>query len=633
MYEILIRMPGRNEMKMSLVSGGVYRVGASPACHIHLPAPGVAMRHCQLIVSDDLKVLDLGGGIVVNGEEFHNEKVLVPPGATIRIGSAEIVTLGSDAVRPSEEKHPAGFGFLKNVFHSRGGQEESPDNRENPGDGCASAEVGGEQPAVSSARSASPEGAAPRGTPAPEASGTNRSSAGMEFSDAAAAEIPILHVSGIPPEARALVQEIKRQAHLELLKRLNVKRMLMSGTAQEVLENKAKETIHEIMSELSIPLPTGVTQEKIERELVHEAIGLGPLEDLIAMPEITEIMVNGPDSVYVETKGVLHKTDMAFADNQQVVAAIERIVSPLGRRIDESSPMVDARLKDGSRVNAIIPPLSLVGPSITIRKFSKTPLQISNLVEFGSISYPMAHFLDVCVKMRKNIVISGGTGSGKTTLLNILSSFLPNTERIITIEDAAELQLRQDHVVRLESRPPNIEGKGEVSIRDLVRNSLRMRPDRIVIGECRGGEALDMLQAMNTGHDGSLTTIHANTPRDALSRLETLVLMAGFDLPLRAIREQIASAISIIVQINREKDGSRKVTCISEITRMEGDMITMQDLFVYHQDGWGPDGKMLGRHVPTGNLPSFLEDIRRAKLPLDLKMFSEGRIVKNGSEA
>ncbi len=342
------------------------------------------------------------------------------------------------------------------------------------------------------------------------------------------------------------------------------------------------------------------------------------------MPSITEIMVNGPDHIYVEYKGKLHRTDMAFADNNQVIAAIERIVSPLGRRIDESSPMVDARLKDGSRVNAIIPPLSLVGPSITIRKFSKVPLKVDDLIRFGSISADIAHFLDICVKLRKNIVISGGTGSGKTTLLNILSGFLPDTERILTIEDAAELQLRQDHVVRLEARPANIEGKGEISIRDLVKNALRMRPDRIVIGECRGGEALDMLQAMNTGHDGSLTTIHANSPRDALSRLETLVLMAGFDLPLRAIREQIASAIAIIVQISREKDGSRKVTHVSEITKMEGEIITMQDIFVFKQDGWDKDGKMTGRYVPTGSIPTFMDDIRRAGMDLDISMFNKG---------
>ena len=432
----------------------------------------------------------------------------------------------------------------------------------------------------------------------------------------------ILAVSGIPMSARPLVQEIKKQAHSELLLRLNMKRLALSSVSEHDLEEKARTTIHEILNELSIPLPEGVTQEKIENELYHEAIGLGPLEDLIARDDITEIMVNGPDNVYVEHKGMLYKTDTAFADDHQVLAAIERIVSPLGRRIDESSPMVDARLKDGSRVNAIIPPLSLVGPSITIRKFAKNPLTVENLISYGSITEEIAHFLDVCVKIRKNILISGGTGSGKTTLLNILSGYLPAKERIITIEDAAELQLRQEHLVRLESRPANIEGKGEVTIRDLVRNSLRMRPDRIVIGECRGGEALDMLQAMNTGHDGSLTTIHANSPRDALARLETLVLMAGFDLPLRAIREQISSAISIIVQINREKDGSRKVVCVSEITKMEGDIITMQDLFTFQQDGWSEDGRLLGHFNPTGAVPTFIEDIRRANLDLDISMFT-----------
>ena len=432
----------------------------------------------------------------------------------------------------------------------------------------------------------------------------------------------ILAVSGIPMSARPLVQEIKKQAHAELLIRLNMKRLALNSVSENDLEEKARTTIHEILNELSIPLPEGVTQEKIENELYHEAIGLGPLEDLIARDDITEIMVNGPDNVYVEHKGVLYKTDTAFADDHQVLAAIDRIVSPLGRRIDESSPMVDARLKDGSRVNAIIPPLSLVGPSITIRKFAKTPLTVENLISYGSITAEIAHFLDVCVKIRKNILISGGTGSGKTTLLNILSGYLPAKERIITIEDAAELQLRQEHLVRLESRPANIEGKGEVTIRDLVRNSLRMRPDRIVIGECRGGEALDMLQAMNTGHDGSLTTIHANSPRDALARLETLVLMAGFDLPLRAIREQIASAISIIVQINREKDGSRKVVCVSEITKMEGDIITMQDLFTFKQDGWGEDGRLLGHFEPTGAIPTFIEDIHRANLDLDISVFT-----------
>ena len=380
--------------------------------------------------------------------------------------------------------------------------------------------------------------------------------------------------------------------------------------------------VREILSQLTVTLPPELPLSVLERELIQEAVGLGPLEYLIERDDITEIMVNGPDQVFAEKEGVLYRTDTAFADNNQVLSAIERIVAPLGRRIDESSPMVDARLPDGSRVNAIIPPLSLVGPTITIRKFSRKPFEAADLIRFGSVSADIMQFLAVCVAVRKNILISGGTGSGKTTLLNVLSSFLPNRERIVTIEDAAELQLHQEHLVRLESRPPNIEGKGAVTIRDLVRNSLRMRPDRIVVGECRGGEALDMLQAMNTGHDGSLTTIHANSPRDALSRLETLVLMAGFDLPLRAIREQVASAIHIVVQITRERDGSRKIVNVSEITKMEGDVITMQDLFVFRQTGWDGENRITGVFEPTGSVPTFMEEIERAKLDLDIRMFS-----------
>ena len=436
-------------------------------------------------------------------------------------------------------------------------------------------------------------------------------------------EIPLLELSGIPIRFRPIVQEIKKQAHKELLRRLNLKKMAVSGVSDEELRSQAVTMVKEILGQLTVKLPPELSLEIIEKELVSEAIGLGPLEVMTARDDISEIMVNGPNQIFVEKKGVLYKTDTSFADDNQVLAAIERIVAPLGRRIDESSPMVDARLPDGSRVNAIIPPLSLVGPSITIRKFSKTPLKAGDLVRFGSISPDMVRFLAVCVAVRKNIIISGGTGSGKTTLLNVLSSFLPNRERIVTIEDAAELQLRQEHLVRLESRPPNIEGKGAITIRDLVRNSLRMRPDRIVVGECRGGEALDMLQAMNTGHDGSLTTIHANTPRDALARLETLVLMAGFDLPLRAIREQIASAIHIVVQITRERDGSRKVVNISEITKMEGDIITMQDIFTFRQTGWNAENKIEGVFEPTGSIPTFMEEIERAKLDLDVSMFSK----------
>ncbi len=436
-------------------------------------------------------------------------------------------------------------------------------------------------------------------------------------------EIPLLEISGIPAKFHAMAMEIKKEAHKEMLARLNLKKLALSGISPEALRQQAVAAAKEILSQLTIELPPGLSVEIIEKELVNEAVGLGPLESLIAVDDISEIMVNGPNQIFVEKKGILYKTDATFADDNQVLSAIERIVAPLGRRIDESSPMVDARLPDGSRVNAIIPPLSLVGPSITIRKFSKTPLEAKDLVRFGSISPDMVRFLATCVAVRKNILISGGTGSGKTTLLNVLSNFLPNRERIVTIEDAAELQLRQEHLVRLESRPPNIEGRGAITIRDLVRNSLRMRPDRIVVGECRGGEALDMLQAMNTGHDGSLTTIHANTPRDALARLETLVLMAGFDLPLRAIREQIASAIHIVVQISRERDGSRKVINISEITKMEGDIITMQDIFAFRQTGWNAENKIEGVFEPTGSIPTFMEEIERAKLDLDVSIFSK----------
>ncbi len=569
MFQIILKTPGSQGQKINLPDG-VYMVGADSGNHLCLNVPGVSRVHCRLSVrGTNLYVQDLNSsnGTFCNQRPVSSqEPVQIMPGSVLVIGSVQIDAVGS-AETPPPAARPAAAPAL---------------NEE-------------EQRLAASVKKAN--------------------------SSSEPDSVPVLAVSGIPASARPIVQEIKKQAHAELLNRLNLKRMAMGEVSEEHLEEKAKKVIHEILLDLSIPLPAGVTREKIEKELYYEAMGLGPLETLIAMNTITEIMVNGPDHIYVEHKGVLYRTDMAFADGNQVMSAIERIVSPLGRRIDESSPMVDARLKDGSRVNAIIPPLSLVGPSITIRKFLKDPLKVSDLVSFGSITDEIAAFLDTCVKLRKNIVISGGTGSGKTTLLNILSSFLPNRERIVTIEDAAELQLRQEHVVRLESRPPNIEGKGEVAIRDLVKNALRMRPDRIVIGECRGGEALDMLQAMNTGHDGSLTTIHANTPRDCLSRLETLVLMAGFDLPLRAIREQIASAIAIIVQINREKDGSRKVTCVSEITKMEGDIITMQDLFVYKQTGWTEDGKMTGEHVPTGSVPTFMEDIKRAGLPFDISIF------------
>jgi pilus assembly protein CpaF len=351
-------------------------------------------------------------------------------------------------------------------------------------------------------------------------------------------------------------------------------------------------------------------KQKIQKSVLDEIFGYGPITALLDDPTVTEIMVNGPNSIYIERFGKIEKTEKRFRDDRHVLHIIDKIISPLGRRIDESSPMVDARLPDGSRVNIIIPPLSIKGPVITIRKFAADPYTLEDLISFGTLNMDMAKFLRACVRGRINIIVSGGTGSGKTTFLNVVSGFIPENERIITIEDAAELQLQQRHVLTLESRPSNIEGKGTVTIRDLVVNSLRMRPDRIVVGEVRSGEALDMLQAMNTGHDGSLTTIHANTPRDSLSRIETMVMMSGMELPSRAIREQIASAINIIVQVSRFTDGTRKVTKISEIVGMESDIITLQDIFIFRHDGFDEKSSIVGKHVPTGIVPNLIEKLR-----------------------
>ena len=363
---------------------------------------------------------------------------------------------------------------------------------------------------------------------------------------------------------------------------------------------------------------------QVFRDVLDDLLGYGPIQPLLDDDEITEVMVNGSNKVYIERKGKLIKTNVTFQDDNHVIRIIEKIILPLGRRIDVDNPTVDARLPDGSRVNAIVPPVSIDGPSITIRKFSKEKLTVNQLIEFGSISAGMAEFIQACVVSRLNVVISGGTGSGKTTLLNILSGFIPEDERIVTIEDVAELQLHQDHVVRLETQPPNIDGTGSVHIRELVRNSLRMRPDRIVVGECRGGEALDMLQAMNTGHDGSLTTLHANTPRDALSRLETMALMSGLDMPLKVIREQIASAVDVIIQQSRMKDGTRKVTNVSEVAGMEGDTIVMTDIFKFEQTGIGEEGVILGELRATGMRPMFMKRLEAYGFKLGADVFGFG---------
>jgi pilus assembly protein CpaF len=418
----------------------------------------------------------------------------------------------------------------------------------------------------------------------------------------------------------AAMNEARRNLHTKLISQMDLRRLDVSHMGEDALRTSTQNMIAEILA-ADRSLPAEIDRVRLAKDVLDEVVGLGPLEDLLADPSVSEIMVNRFDEIYVERKGQLTKSDITFSTDQAVLGAIERIVAPIGRRIDESSPMVDARLKDGSRVNAVIPPLALKGCNITIRKFSKTKLIDKDMINYNSVTADMMSFLKIAVEQAANIVISGGTGSGKTTLLNVMSNYIPDDERIVTVEDAAELQLAKPHLISLESRPPNSEGKGAVSIRDLVKNCLRMRPDRIVVGECRGGEALDMLQAMNTGHDGSLTTAHANTPRDCIARLEVMTLMSGLDLPLRAIREQIASAVHMIVQQSRFPDGSRKVTHITEVTGMEGDIVQLQDIFLFKQDGYDSNGKVKGRFVATGNIPDFCQDLAARGIPVDLAIF------------
>ncbi|WP_257459066.1 ATPase, T2SS/T4P/T4SS family [Archangium lipolyticum] len=418
---------------------------------------------------------------------------------------------------------------------------------------------------------------------------------------------------------------LQKEIHDRLIEYLDLRRMDMDRLGDEELWRRTEKAIRDIIDQMEADgeLPGEVDREELLTDVINEALGLGPLEAFLASDEISEIMVNHANQIYIERKGKLVLSEKTFSSNQAVLGVIERIVAPIGRRIDESSPLVDARLKDGSRVNAIIPPLALKGPCITIRKFKKDSLKIQDLIKYKTVTAQMAEFLEMCVRARKNIVISGGTGSGKTTTLNIISSFIPEDERIVTVEDAAELQLPQEHWVQLESRPPNLEGKGAIAIRDLVKNCLRMRPDRIVVGECRAGETLDMLQAMNTGHDGSLTTLHANTPRDAIARLETMVLMSGMELPVKAIREQIASAVHLIVQQTRFSDGTRKICFITEIAGMEVDIVTLQDIFYYKQEGFSDDGKVRGRFVASGFVPKFYDDLQRKGIPVNMSIFRE----------
>ena len=417
---------------------------------------------------------------------------------------------------------------------------------------------------------------------------------------------------------------LKLEIHHRIVTEMNVEQQQLltrGGQDRNTVEQVISSYCNRVIDENPFVVPRG-DRQAIINDVIDEILGLGPIEPLLKDDTVTEVMINGPKNIFVEQKGKLHHTDVQFYDTAHLMNIIERIITPLGRRVDEASPLVDARLADGSRVNIIIPPLSLTGPCVTIRKFSKDIISAEKLMEFGTMDQDMVNFLQACIRARLNIIVSGGTGSGKTTTLNVLSSFIPSGERIVTIEDAAELRLEQDHVVTLEARPANIEGRGAVSIRDLVRNALRMRPDRILIGEVRSGEALDMLQAMNTGHDGSLTTAHANSPRDVLSRLETMVLMSGMDLPVKAIREQISSALDLIVHQSRMRDGSRKITYITEVQSLEGNVITLQDLYRFVPEGVDEEGKVLGTFKATGLRPSFMEKfiINGVELPKNMEI-------------
>jgi pilus assembly protein CpaF len=584
MLHIEIHTPGGKVSRLQAPDESV--IGKAVQAEIRLEGWRVAREHARLFTTPGGVVLeDMGafGGVYVNGSRID---VQYGP-----LNHSDEIGIGNYRIRVAAVEPTAGAAVQA--------QDAGPFSRSPVGVG-----KGADLPAAGPSDRSRSVSAVPAAQPARAAS--------------ARQNLPLAP----DPQNQRREFEWRKRVHAALLETMDLRRHDISGMSDERLREETSALISQIVQSMGAELPVDIDRQQLQKQVLDEAIGLGPLEELLEDDSVSEIMVNRFDEIYVERAGRLVKHALSFTGDRAVLGVIERIVAPLGRRIDESSPMVDARLKDGSRVNAIIPPLALKGPCLTIRKFAKRKLDATDLVRFGSISPQMAQFLEVCVVARKNIIVSGGTGSGKTTLLNILSNFIPAHERIITVEDAAELKLHHDHLISLESRPSNVEGKGAVPIRDLVRNTLRMRPDRIVVGECRGAEALDMLQAMNTGHEGSLTTLHANTPRDALARLETMVLMAGMDLPLQAIREQICSAVDIIVQQTRFGCGSRLVTSITEITGMESGKIQLQEIFRFHTQGYtGEHGKVRGTFTGCDMVPTFYEELRATGHGLDMAIF------------
>jgi pilus assembly protein CpaF len=610
------------------MSMGRVKIGRDAECDLKLSGWRVSGRHSELFVSNDQGFIrDLGStnGTIVNGKPVTTHGPLKATDK-IQIGSYLLTAIwAGEPARQLAAAAAASSAARAPAMANPDVTAPFMDDEQEPA--CAPA------PRAASAHSAAPA-AAYRAEPQVHSPAPKHEAQPTRYAEPMRPAQPVRNAEPVravqpmrapqevapPPPAQDESFAWRRVLHDRLLESFDVRRVDVHRMADSELRARTEQLISELIQRMP-EIPSHIDRSALIAAVRDEAIGLGLLEPLLADASVTEIMVNRADEVFVERGGVLERYPVAFTSDRAVTGIIERIVAPIGRRIDESSPMVDARLKDGSRVNAVIPPLSLKGPSITIRKFSKKKLGAQDLARFGSASAEMIEFMKVIVEHRKNIVISGGTGSGKTTLLNILSNFIPTGERIVTIEDAAELQLVHPNLVSLESRPANIEGKGQIAIRDLVRNSLRMRPDRIVVGECRGGEALDMLQAMNTGHDGSLTTAHANNPRDMLARLETMVLMAGLDLPVSAIREQVASAIDIVVQQTRFGCGTRKVTHICEVTGVESGRIQLQNIFEFVQTGIDQNGKTQGYFTGCGFVPEFYESLRKIGVPLNLDIF------------
>jgi pilus assembly protein CpaF len=603
-------------------------IGRLAGNDIVLAKGNVSKYHSRIVLKDGkFIIVDMKStnGTYVNGKKIAAPQVIKP---------ADKIYIGDYIINVEAPKSAPQTRLAEPAVDAEGGYEEGGEGYDEGGEGYEEGGYEGNETGYADDGAEGEEGAYDEGgyedeertaAPPPAARGKAEApAAGGKMPASLAAALAKKNRHKVDPRVERYAK-LQKDIHDRLIEYLDLRRLDMERLGDEELWRRTEKAIRDILDQMEADqeLPEDVDREGLLTDVLNEALGLGPLEAFLASDEISEIMVNHANQIYIERKGKLVLSDKTFSSNQAVLGVIERIVAPIGRRIDESSPLVDARLKDGSRVNAIIPPLALKGPCITIRKFKKDSLRIEDLIKYKTVTAQMAEFLEMCVTARKNIIISGGTGSGKTTTLNIISSFIPEDERIVTVEDAAELQLPQDHWIQLESRPPNLEGKGAITIRDLVKNCLRMRPDRIVVGECRAGETLDMLQAMNTGHDGSLTTLHANTPRDAIARLETMVLMSGMELPVKAIREQIASAVQIIVQQTRFSDGSRKICYITEISGMEVDVVTLQDIFVYKQDGFTEDGKIRGRFIASGFVPKFYDELQRRGISVNMSIFRE----------